>query len=1077
MWATVLRCPHCGRADFKTEAGLAQHQIRNKWCLNQSKLFLGSNHGRKESNAYLESAIVLDEHLIARSVNISRLRGKLPQRSSTFNQADVPDEAFLLMQLQGMSFAQVRDADENRRSTGQRSLHTAQTNQDVVENITSESEDGQFNFAINQGSSESEGNDSALFDRTMIDSFGTFVKESKYMIPHTKRLVNAAKLMHKLRHTKASMETYESIMEWHFEANDQLRITDNFTRHRDYISRKRLFTELERRHVPDATKWMNVKEAVLPHSRAKVKIVVNDAKAVMAPLLTGPRIVKEDYLFYNDDPFCGPPDDLDHIGGLNTGEACRQTYDYLITHPNSQILLPVIFYIGAANTGQFADLPVTAAKFSLGIFTRTARDKPHLWRALGCMPKVHKHKSTGNRLLRQPNHIDAAMALNELFEHEGTKPDKSAFKAQDLHTMLSVVLKSYVELQNSGFIWHFRHGRKAHKNVEFMLFTPFLRVDSDEAGKLCGKCTSRGQQVAQLCRHCECPNQDTDKVLPAYPFKAQQQMSDLIEQKDLEALRSMSQQCMHNAFYSIRFGSHNDRGIHGACPAEMLHALLLGMFKYVRDCFFHQIGETSDLGEEINGYAMKHGYLIHRNSGRDFPKTTFANGITRGKLMAKEFPGILLCIAAVLRSTAGRQLIMQKRRSKFTEATVKDWSLLVETLLQWETWLRSDKMALKHVEAAKPKHKFIMYLIKKVGRRQKGMGLKVFRFHTILHMVGDIINLGVPLEFDAGSCESGHKPTKNAAKLTQRSADTFDAQTARRLYELHLLELAIEEINGYPLTGCYRNKTRRCDLANADGDLTEASVKPTIFGGKIKACRGGTGTRFKACKVDAKRQNVQLEQALIGFLGELQEKVATYVPEVWLRTEHRRKGTIFRAHWSYRGAMWRGWAMVDWGNEGMLPCKLWGFVGLTGLPPHTGLNHGGANLHNAMFAVAECADMSENANDDVHNASIFQRISKEVGGFTHGLVPHLKFYLIGAEAFHGPAAVVAGLGGRPNECFLIKPRSRWREDFENWLAAGDEGEEISDGSDDECDEEIGNYAFGAENSESETENSGSETEE
>ena len=58
--------------------------------------------------------------------------------------------------------------------------------------------------------------------------------------------------------------------------------------------------------------------------------------------------------------------------------AFTETYKDLITKPDKQVLLPVIFYIDAANTGHFADLPITAVKFSLGIFTRKARDNVHL---------------------------------------------------------------------------------------------------------------------------------------------------------------------------------------------------------------------------------------------------------------------------------------------------------------------------------------------------------------------------------------------------------------------------------------------------------------------------------------------------------------------------------------------------------------------------------------------------------------------------------------------------------------------------------------------------------------------------
>jgi hypothetical protein len=37
-----------------------------------------------------------------------------------------------------------------------------------------------------------------------------------------------------------------------------------------------------------------------------------------------------------------------------------------------------------------------------------------------------------------------------------------------------------------------------------------------------------------------------------------------------------------------------------------------------------------------------------------------------------------------------------------------------------------------------------------------------------------------PMEFDTGTNESGHKPTKKAALLTQKREDTFDQQVERQ---------------------------------------------------------------------------------------------------------------------------------------------------------------------------------------------------------------------------------------------------------------------------------------------------------
>jgi hypothetical protein len=61
------------------------------------------------------------------------------------------------------------------------------------------------------------------------------------------------------------------------------------------------------------------------------------------------------------------------------------------------------------------------------------------------------------------------------------------------------VLKSYVDLQNTGFIWDLAYKGIWYRDVEFVLFTPFIKVDGEEADKLCGKYLSRTSNVAQLC--------------------------------------------------------------------------------------------------------------------------------------------------------------------------------------------------------------------------------------------------------------------------------------------------------------------------------------------------------------------------------------------------------------------------------------------------------------------------------------------------------------------------------------------------------------------------------------------------
>ena len=128
--------------------------------------------------------------------------------------------------------------------------------------------------------------------------------------------------------------------------------------------------------------------------------------------------------------------------------------------------------------------------------------------------------------------------------------------------------------------------------------------------------------------------------------------------------------------------------------------------------------------------------------------------------MAKEHTGVLLVMATVLQLSMGRKLLGKRKKYFGEEYQLKDWSVLVETMLELEEWLKSNHiMEKKHVQAAKQKHQYIMYLIKKVGNHTKGMGLKLMKFHGIIHMYMDILHFGVLNEFDTRYNESGHKTT------------------------------------------------------------------------------------------------------------------------------------------------------------------------------------------------------------------------------------------------------------------------------------------------------------------------------
>ena len=190
----------------------------------------------------------------------------------------------------------------------------------------------------------------------------------------------------------------------------------------------------------------------------------------------------------------------------------------------------------------------------------------------------------------------------------------------------------------------------------------------------------------------------------------------------------------------------------------------VSLIKCLRDIFFYFMGKTSKLADKINGLAHDYGEAFTHQSDRDFPKCAFSKGIQKGKLMGKEYRGVLLLMAAVLRSTSGRKWLFKK--GKFGgDLGLSDWTLLIELMLEWEAFLTQERMNRKSVVRMARKHRFIMYIMKNVAPRVEGMGLKLFKFHAIVHLVDDILRYGVPLEVDTGSNESHHKQSKTVSGL------------------------------------------------------------------------------------------------------------------------------------------------------------------------------------------------------------------------------------------------------------------------------------------------------------------------
>ena len=376
-------------------------------------------------------------------------------------------------------------------------------------------------------------------------------------------------------------------MLWHLIGAKKLQEHQSLRDYEGFVGRKTILKKLAKRYNFESK--MPFQRAIrLPVSGTTVRLTLHDAKATIQRLLTNPRVKGQDYCFWDGNPCQAPPENLDYIKDLNTGEACTDTYAILITE-EGQALAPITIYSDGTAVSQFHDMEITQVNIALGFLSREARNQGHNWAPLGYMEKIHEQGGRGRAILQEANHMETQDGANSVDSNETVVECDAVGEsaAQDFHAMMECILEGFVSLLGHGFMWdHWDPIQgKLYKDVHYKLFVPFVKADAKEADLFCGKCGQRFS-TKQICRKCHIPLQRADDHMAKEKLKTVSEIRNLVEKANIEGLRALSQTYLTNAFHRIRFSLGNDHGIHGSCPSELLHAFLLGTFKYIRDIFF-----------------------------------------------------------------------------------------------------------------------------------------------------------------------------------------------------------------------------------------------------------------------------------------------------------------------------------------------------------------------------------------------------------------------------------------------------------------------------------------------------------
>lgn len=394
-------CIRCGRDNFRSHAGLKQHLNSSQNCRASDTLSNGLNVANNSpgNNGNL---------LYQRNNPVPRGMEMMDQNVSIPAEAQVFD----VQNLEAIRLGYEEDNDENDFGNGATGDEDS-ANEALPQVVAMDGDPGLFrfdngNFEIEIPQVDGEllqEDDSSVESVIMcgqdlpegVDPKHLYVERFRYYVQNCQEHFAdfsakeefAIKLLDALRRKRATLDTYETVLEVFFKHLGVLSEQQTLRDTPEYIGRQTLMKKLAIRY--GAIPYQRAKEdrdrklkglkkekntpyyletpIVLPHSKAKVDVIHFDFREQLVSLLTDPRLKDEHFCHHANDPLAPPPASFTTVGEIITGLSYRKTYQAIITSPDQQMLLPVLFYVDATSTGQFTDLKVEGVKFSLGCLT------------------------------------------------------------------------------------------------------------------------------------------------------------------------------------------------------------------------------------------------------------------------------------------------------------------------------------------------------------------------------------------------------------------------------------------------------------------------------------------------------------------------------------------------------------------------------------------------------------------------------------------------------------------------------------------------------------------------------------
>ena len=613
-------------------------------------------------------------------------------------------------------------------------------------------------------------NDDEYCEKILLQFFQLQRNKRAIIDPQVIFLSHLLKLLHE---TNAPLYLYEKIVDWAI-----VSIENGFKFERKYPSREKLIKTMSK--VCCLEELSPKSRKLVLSTREKITINFFDFEQQCFSLLTDTDLMKDENLsFPNDDPCEFERHDSTVLSCIEDGDMFQESAKSVCRQRND-FCLGIKLFIDATHTDVHSNWMLDPIMFTFTFFKNNVTRSHKAWRTLGFITYTnHKSKAQNTR-------------------------SSSKNKLQDYHNQMAVILSSIQECQNKGgFKWNLNYRNRLHQ-VRMIPVVVLVVGDAQGNHKLAGM-YGKFFGTQRVNHSCSCLWKDTDNPNITCQFIKQSHINSLCNEGKDEELHMLSQHNIKNAFNTIDLAPHV-AGINAMMPSEILHQLFLGIFQYVLEEFFEEfppkaLSRIDDLGVLIHRFG-KH------NSDRSIPSLSSRNGFTSiTKKSGTDMIGTMVVCLLVL-SVGFRNSFLQDCLYGPTENKMNKFRNLFEELLIYSEWLCSKDFVKQNLDRHQNRIKNLMFLIKHLVSRRSDNGLKLSKFHEMMHVTRDIRLFGPPDGYDGRPGESSHKHTKANARKTQRRNDIFEYQTCRRLYESVVIDSFYCQKSKFSLLGIERQSSK-----------------------------------------------------------------------------------------------------------------------------------------------------------------------------------------------------------------------------------------------------------------------------